>query len=66
MKTDPLAGYLTLRDITPLVGSYFTAYSLAAAGQFGPPVIVGRTQFFSQRTAERAIEKRTAAKVAGR
>jgi hypothetical protein len=66
LKTDPLAGYLTLRDITPRVGSYSTAYSLAAAGQFGPAVVVGRTHLFCRSTTERAIEKRAAAKVARR
>ena len=36
---------MTLKEIAPKVGSYFTAYSLAAAGKFGPPAaIVGRTQ----------------------
>jgi hypothetical protein len=55
-----LAGLVTLREIAPRVGSYFSAYNLAAAGRFGPAILVGRTQLFDRVVVERVIEERRA------
>jgi len=64
---DPLAGCVTLREIAPRIGSYFTAYSLAAAGRFGPPVaVIGRTQLFRRAAVDRAVEQHLAARAARR
>ena len=55
----PLAGCVTLSDIAPRVGSYFTAFSLAASGLFGDPVaVVGRTKLFSGRAVDKALAQR--------
>jgi hypothetical protein len=54
-----LANCCTLAEIAPKVGSYFTAYSLAAAGAFGDPVgVVGRSKLFSAGAVERALAER--------
>ena len=47
---------VTLKDLTPRVGSYYSAYALATAGAFGPPVaVIGRTQLFSRAAVEPAV-----------
>jgi hypothetical protein len=52
----PFNEYVTLRDVAPLVGSYYSAYSLAVAGLFGEPVAVyGRTRLFARAKVEFAI-----------
>lgn len=62
--SDPLAGYVSLRELAPRVGSYFSAYSLAVAGKFGPAIIVGRTQLYSRDLAEAALARRAAERAA--
>lgn len=57
----PLTDFLTLRDVAQKLGaSYFAAYSMAASGLLGEPLIVGRTHFYPRGTAEAAIERRRA------
>ncbi len=59
MDAPTLADLVTISAIAPRVGSYFTAYSLAAAGVFGDPVaIVGRTKLFSARLVDKALAQR--------
>ena len=51
-----LADCVTLKNIAPRIGSYSTAYALATAGKFGPPVaVLGRTQLFDRTAVESAI-----------
>jgi hypothetical protein len=51
-----LSDLITLREIAPLVGSYFTAYSMAATGEFGAPAaVVGRTRLYPRATTEEAV-----------
>jgi len=55
---NPLDGYITLRELAPRVGSYFSAYNLAATGALGPAVVVGRTRLYDRARAERALNER--------
>jgi hypothetical protein len=58
-QTAPLAGYITLREIArQLNESYYTAYSLAASGLLGEPLVVGRSHLYDRATADAAIQKR--------
>jgi hypothetical protein len=55
----PLAGYITLREVArQLNESYYTAYSLAASGLLGEPLVVGRAHLYAGATAESAIRCR--------
>ena len=57
---DPLAGFITLRELAPRAGSYFSAYNLAVSGALGPAVIVGRTRLYDRARAEHALTERAA------
>jgi hypothetical protein len=60
-----IADCLTLAEIAPRVGSYYTAFSLAASGLFGDPVaVIGRSKLFSASAVDGAIAKRNAPKAA--
>jgi hypothetical protein len=51
-----LHDHITIREVAGLLrASYFTAYSLAASGVLGEPLIVGRTHFFRRDIAEMAV-----------
>lgn len=50
---------MSLREISPRVGSYFSAFSMSAAGAFGEPVaVVGRTRLYDRANVERALADR--------
>jgi hypothetical protein len=56
-----LADCVCLADIAPRVGSYFTAYSLAAGGAFGAPIAqLGRSKLYSARVVDAALAERAA------
>jgi hypothetical protein len=56
MTETRIADCVTLKDIAPRIGSYSSAYALATAGAFGPPVaVLGRTQLFTRAAVEAAI-----------
>lgn len=61
LSSPSFADCVTLTQIAPLCGSYFTAYSLAASGMFGDPVaIVGRSKLFSAERVGTALAERAA------
>lgn len=58
---NPFADYLTMREVTRLLGaSYGAAYSLAASGSLGEPIKIGRALLYLRSVAEPAIQRRRA------
>jgi hypothetical protein len=56
-----LADVVSLSEIAPLVGSYFSAFNMAAGGKFGPVIAkVGRSKLYSRAAAEAALAERDA------
>jgi hypothetical protein len=56
-----LEGYATAADLAREAGvPYFSVYSLAVAGCFGPPIVAGRTRLYRRETALAFLRDRSA------
>ena len=61
MGPAPLASYINLSEISQTLGlSYNRAWTLAAEGRVGAPLVIGRSHWYSRELLNRFIAERAA------